>query len=290
MSQLINQLYAEQLTEQGLAELRAKYPTTLVMDMAQDAEFKAARKIRTERNQLVEKIETRRKGVQAEIKTRGDSLIVEVDKIFNPIITKFELEDASRKKEAARLKLLEDEKIKASKLQIQKLHSFITQCNGKDAEYIGGMIESVDLIEVESFHKETIHEAIEVKKATLAALTQLLSDTIAREKLAAERDELAKEKAKLDEEKAEFDAWKLSQKEALPTAESKKETVNEVQKPTSFMKAPIKRSMPVIEHDPIAEAYLSGFMAGYSQEESLINPELEAGKLAKQYSNDKAAA
>jgi hypothetical protein len=64
MSQLINQLYADQMTEKGLADLRAKYPSTLVMDMTQDAEFKATRKIRTERNQLVEKIETILKRVQ----------------------------------------------------------------------------------------------------------------------------------------------------------------------------------------------------------------------------------
>jgi len=70
-------------------------------------------------------------------------------------------------------------------------------------------------------------------------------------------------------------------------------TASEIKQPSAtnqFMKAPSKMSMPAIEHDPIAEAFFRGFLSGYGQQECLNTPNLEAGRLAKQYSNDKAAA
>jgi predicted phage-related endonuclease len=59
---------------------------------------------------------------------------------------------------------------------------------------------------------------------------------------------------------------------------------------TQFMKQPSKMSMPIVEHDPIAEAFFRGFLSGYAQQEFLNTPNLEAGRLAKEYSNNKTAA
>ena len=155
----------------------------------------------------------RRKDVTSEIKEHGDNLISQVTDIYDVVVAPFEVEDKRRKEEAARLKAIEEEKINESRKQIAGISGFVSQCNGKGSDYIAEMIESVDLIEVESFHKEVIHEAIEAKKNALSQLTQMLSDTKARERLAEEEAKLAEERRKMEAEKAEFEAWKRQQAE-----------------------------------------------------------------------------
>lgn len=211
MTQLIETIFKDELTQQGLEELRNRFPSDLVMDMSDDSQFKQARKFRTERNKLTEAIDRRRKDVNSEIKDYGDSLINQVTDIFNVVVEPFEAEDKRRKEEAARLKAIEEEKINESRKQIASINGFVSQCNGKDSGYIADMIESVDLIEVESFHKDVIHEAIEAKKVALSQLTQMLSDTKARERLAEEEAKLAEERRKMEAERAEFEAWKNQQ-------------------------------------------------------------------------------
>lgn len=213
MTQLIETIFKDELTQQGLEELRNRFPSDLVMDMSDDSQFKQARKFRTERNKLTEAIDRRRKDVNSEIKDYGDSLINQVTDIFNVVVEPFEAEDKRRKEEAARLKAIEEEKINESRKQIASINGFVSQCNGKDSGYIADMIESVDLIEVESFHKDVIHEAIEAKKVALSQLTQMLSDTKARERLAEEEAKLAEERRKMEAERAEFEAWKKQQAE-----------------------------------------------------------------------------
>ena len=211
MTQLIETIFKDELTQQGLEELRNRFPSDLVMDMSDDNQFKQARKIRTERNKLKEAIDRRRKDVTGEIKEYGDNLISQVTDIVDVVVSPFEVEDKRRKEEAARLKAIEEEKINESRKQIAGINGFVSQCNGKDSAYIADMIESVDLIEVESFHKDVIHEAIEAKKAALSHLTQMLSDTKARERLAEEEAKLAEERRKMEAERAEFEAWKNQQ-------------------------------------------------------------------------------
>ena len=213
MAQLIETIFKDELTQQGLEELRSRFPSDLVMDMTDDNQFKQARKIRTERNKLTEAIDRRRKDVTSEIKEHGDNLISQVTDIYDVVVAPFEVEDKRRKEEAARLKAIEEEKINESRKQIAGISGFVSQCNGKGSDYIAEMIESVDLIEVESFHKEVIHEAIEAKKNALSQLTQMLSDTKARERLAEEEAKLAEERRKMEAEKAEFEAWKRQQAE-----------------------------------------------------------------------------
>lgn len=223
MTHLIESIFKEELTQQGLADLRERFPADLVFDMADDGQFKQARKIRTERNKLNEAIDRRRKDITSEIKQHGDSLINQVTEIFDVVVAPFEVEDARRKKEADRLKAIKEERINESRRQLAGINGFISQCFGKDSSYISDVIESVDLIDVSSFHKEVVHEAIEVKRNTLAQLTQMLSDTKARELLAEEQRKMAEERRKIEAQKAEFEAWKRQQE---MQADAPKEEVN----------------------------------------------------------------
>ena len=200
MNQLIEPLFANEITKAGLAELRDKYPANLVVDMSDDANFKAARKTRTERNKLLESIKRRRLDVTSELKGYADSLEAEVTNIYDVVVTPFLAEDTKRKDEAARVQREYEEKMTAERARIAKIQNFVPDCNGKDSDYIAGSIEAVDLIDAEGFHKDVIHEAIQTKKETLAALTQLLMDTKNREKVEREQEELAAEKARLEKE------------------------------------------------------------------------------------------
>lgn len=190
MNEVLN-LFSNQITENGLEELKAKYPADLVVDMSDEAEFKNARKVRTERNKLTKAINDRRLDVTKEIKAQGDSLIEQVNEIYSVIVEPFEIEDQRRKEEAERQKRELEEKLNAERARIQNIKNFVSLSHGKDSETIAETIESVDSIETEDFHKDVIHEAIQAKRETIQALTQLLSDTKAREAVEQERAKMA---------------------------------------------------------------------------------------------------
>jgi hypothetical protein len=205
MSKLLVQIFENQLAEDGIARLRAQYPATLKINMKNDAEFKAARKTRTERNKLVEDINRRRLDVTGEIKTYGDNLINQVNEIYDVVVLPFEEEDQARKIEAAREAKELAEKLEAESKRIKAIYEMYNDCRGKSSDHIQGIIEAVDLIETECFHKDLIHEAIEVKKDTLKDLTQLLSDTISREKFEAQRLEMEQKQAEADEKQRKIE-------------------------------------------------------------------------------------
>lgn len=191
MSNEVLNLFSNQITESGLEELRAQYPTDLVVDMSVESEFKNARKIRTERNKLVKAINERRLDVTRELKSKGDSLIEQVEEIYSVIVEPFEIEDQRRKEEAERVKRELEELLAGERARIESIKGFISQSVGKSSETIAETIESVDSIETENFHKDVIHEAIQAKKDTIASLTQMLADTKARETVEAERAKMA---------------------------------------------------------------------------------------------------
>lgn len=187
MNNEVRNLFHNQITENGLDELKAKYPADLVVDMTNEAEFKAARKTRTEKNKLTKAINDRRLDLTKELKAQGDSLIEQVEEIYSVIVEPFEIEDKRRKEEAERQKRELEEKLNAERSRIDSIRNFVNLSQGKDSETIAETIESVDSIETEDFHKDVIHEAIQAKRETLQALTQLLADTKARESVEAER-------------------------------------------------------------------------------------------------------
>lgn len=190
MTKIIKQIYSNEITEAGLSQLREKYPEDLVVDMSDDSEFKAARKTRTERNKLTEAIKRRRLDVTGELKNYGDSLVEQINNIYDVVVLPFEKEDKAKKEKAAEEARKHKELIDSEVKKIKGIYGFVDDCRGKDSKHIQGIIEAVDLIDVDVFHKDVIHEAIEAKKATLHDLAQLLSDTITREKVEAEREEL----------------------------------------------------------------------------------------------------
>ena len=97
MSELIK-IYQDEITQQGIKELRDRYPANVVYDMSDEEQFKEARKTRTERNKLVEAINRRRIDTANEIKTIGDSLIGDINGIYEVVVKPFEIEDQRRKR------------------------------------------------------------------------------------------------------------------------------------------------------------------------------------------------
>lgn len=187
---LVEVVFQEDLTKQGIANLRKQYPKSFSLDMAQDDEFKQGRKIRTERNKLVKAINDRRIGFTNELKAYGDELISKVDVIYDPIINAFELEDTRRKEEAARIAKEREEFLNNQRTEIYGMRSFIEQSKNQNSQFIADTIEAVDLIETESFDKELIHEAIDTKKDVLETLNNMYQAAKAAEAVEAEREQL----------------------------------------------------------------------------------------------------
>lgn len=186
---LVEVIFQNELTAAGLAELRAKYPSDVVTDMSVEENFKQARKTRTEMNKLVDAINRRRIDVSSEIKAHGDSLIKQVTDIYSVVVQPFEIEDQRRKDIAAEEKRKYDEKIAAERAQIKEISDWVTFCNGRSPAEIQGIIEAVDLIDTAGFHKDLIHEAIEVKDSTLNSLSGMLQQAIVNEQADKHRKE-----------------------------------------------------------------------------------------------------
>lgn len=195
MNDLVESAFSEELTQQGLKDLRKKYPAKLKLDMSDDAVFKAARKTRTERNNLSKLISRRRLDITDELKTYADSLIDQVAGIFDVVVIPFEKEANVRKVAAEKAEKEREELLKKECKEIAAIADFYDSSVNLTSEEIAGIIEAVDMIEVDHFDKELIHEAMEVKKTTLSKLDSLMSDVKAREILAVEREKLAEESA-----------------------------------------------------------------------------------------------
>jgi len=222
MTQIIKQVYSNQITENELSRLRLKYPKNLIVDMSNDVEFKAARKVRTERNKLAAAINRRRIDVTNELKSHGDLLIEQVTEAYDPLVSQFEIEDAARKQKAAEKEVARQKVIDAWIDEVNVMSGFVDSCRGKDSKYIQGTIEAVDLIDISEFHKDVIHTAIQTKKRVLRELSQILVDTINREKVEAEREKLWLEREKYNsindgnkEAIGEFAAIELGMSELL---------------------------------------------------------------------------
>lgn len=186
---LVEVIFQNELTAAGLADLRAKYPADVVTDMSVEENFKRARKTRTEMNKLVDAINRRRIDVSSEIKTHGDNLIKQVTDIYSVVVQPFEIEDQRRKDIAAEEKRKYDEKISAERAQIKEISDWVMFCNGKSPAEIQDIIEAVDLIDTAGFHKDLIHEAIEVKDSTLNSLSGMLQQAIINEQADKQRQD-----------------------------------------------------------------------------------------------------
>lgn len=210
---LVEIVFQEDLTKQGLADLRKKYPKKLTLDMKDDDDFKEGRKIRTERNKLVESIKRRRLDFTAEVKTYADDLSAKVNDIFKPIVVAFEDEDTFRKEEAARKAAEREAFLNKQRQEIAGIRYFIEQCKGQPAKFIADTIESVDLIETDIFDKELIHEAIDTKKEVLETLNGMYQAAKAAEAVEAEREQLRiQQEAIAQQERLQKQAQEIEQR------------------------------------------------------------------------------
>jgi hypothetical protein len=235
MNEIIEKLFSNEITENGLVELQKKYPKNLKRNMKNETEFKAARKTRTEMNKLVEKIDQRRKDASTELKDFGDSLISQVTDIYDVVVLPFKKENQFRTEEATKEKRKLEERLTKERAKIKEITTMLDDCINQTSEHISNIIEAVDLIETDIFHKDVIHEAIETKKETLQSLNQLLFDAKAREKLAVEREELAKKQKELDKSQKITDRInKLKSQPIDFIGKSSTEIKNQISKLRSF--------------------------------------------------------
>ena len=193
-------VFQNELTEQGLKDLRTQYPKDLVVDMTSDTEFKKARKIRTERNKLCDAIKRRRLDVTKELKDYSDSLIGDISDIYDVIVLPFEAEDQRRKEieaeKARKLELI----LNKQREEIAGIRNFLSDAVNSSSDEISGMLDAVGNIDATDFHKDLIHEAMETIKDVKSQLTSMMVAKIESERLA-EEHRIAEEARKESEAK-----------------------------------------------------------------------------------------
>ena len=192
-------VFENELTEKGLSDLRKKYPSDLVFDMSNDLVFKAGRKVRTERNKLIDSIKDRRLEVTKQLKDFGDNLSDTVTDIYSVQVDPFEEEDKRRKEAALAEKLKLDKLLAEQRTQIAGIRQFLTDAISATSEQISGMVDAVGNIDAKDFHKELVHEAIGVIDDVKSTLADMLLKQIDSERLQEEAI-IAEEKAKAAEE------------------------------------------------------------------------------------------
>ncbi|WPJ21814.1 chromosome segregation protein [Pseudoalteromonas phage vB_Pun_Y3] len=212
-TQIIPFVFSESVTETTLRNLRKQYPKKLNLDMTIEADFKAARKIKTQRNKVAKDINDKRISYCNDVKAYGDNLIIELDKIYTPYISAFEIEDKRRKEETARIAKEREAFLNKQRQKIADISYFIEQCKGQPTKFIADTIESVDLIETDTFDKEIIHEAIGIKKEVLETLSGMYQAAKAAEAVALEREKLRiQQEAMAQKERLQKQAQEIEQR------------------------------------------------------------------------------
>lgn len=198
-------VFKSELTAQGLADLRAKYPSDLVVDMKDEEAFKAARKVRTERNKLTAAIDDRRKDVVKILKDHGDNLISQVNEIYSVIVDPFEAEDERRKKIAAEEKARHEKMLAEQRELISGFRSYITDANKSEAtsEDVSGMVDALSNVDFECFHQEVVHEAMAAVKEVSEQLGAILVQKIEAERIKKQMEEAEKARAEEEAKRAE---------------------------------------------------------------------------------------
>jgi hypothetical protein len=185
-------VFKGQLTQDGLEELRKKYPADLVVDMTNEQAFKDARKTRTERNKLTEAINKRRLGVSNDLKEYAGGLMTEVEEIYAVIVGPFEEEDAKRKKKAEEEKLKLEKLLAEQRSQIESIKQYEAEALKSTSDQISGMIDAIGNINPSSFHKDLVHEVIDVIDDVKAKLSDMLIKQVETERLKEESDKSEK--------------------------------------------------------------------------------------------------
>ncbi|MGL4518049.1 MAG: hypothetical protein ACRCUH_15320 [Shewanella sp.] len=201
--------FKNQLTQDGLAELRARFPADVIRDMTDEETFKSARKDRTECNKLVEAISRRRIDFTNNLKAYSDSLEAEVKEIFDVVVVPFEIEDKRRKDEARRIKQEHEDMLAGQRKQLDDIKAWIETAKETDSiEEISSLIDAVSNIEAEQFHKDIIHEVLETLKNVKDSLGEILTQKIEKQRL--EKEAEAAIKAKQEAEAAILEAKRIS--------------------------------------------------------------------------------
>ena len=204
----LSSTFKGQLTETGLADLKVRFPSNLVIDMTNDDNLKQARKDRTECNKLVECINRRRIDFSTDLKLHGDALIAEVKEIFDVVVIPFEKEDKRRKDLAEELRLKHEKLLKAEREQLEDIRGYVDTAKESDPDDISSLIDGLGNIEITDFHQDLAHEVATTLKEVNTELTNILMQKIETKRLKAANEAaeeaalLAKEAAKLAEESA----------------------------------------------------------------------------------------
>jgi hypothetical protein len=103
------------------------------------------------------------------------------------VVEPFEIEDKRRKDIEKQKKEQHEALIKSEREKITAISAWVSECIGKSSSEIQDIIEAVDMIDTSLFHKDVIHEAIDVKQKTISQLGQSLSQAIQSEQAEAQR-------------------------------------------------------------------------------------------------------
>lgn len=190
-------IFDEAVTQQALEDIESKHKD-LVHDFTNEEEFKAARKIRTEMNKLLDQVD--RVGIDAakEVTDKRNYLKEQIEKAYSGTVAPFLLEDGKRKAEAARIKKEKEDRIAEQKQKLDMIKGSSARAIHLSIDEINEILQDVMDIDIDFFDDDLKQEAEAAKNISLAQLQDAY-------KFAKQKDEMRKEREIREAELADKD-------------------------------------------------------------------------------------
>ena len=212
-------IYGDTITQDEINKIKEKH-TGLVHDFSNEEEFKAARKVRTEMNKILDAVD--RIGIDAaqDITDMRNFLKEEIESAYSGTVAPFLIENQKRLDEAKRVKKEKEERIAQQKTQLDKIKGASARAIHLPIDDIDEILQDIMNIDIDFFDENLKQEAEAAKNISLAQLQDAYKFAQQKDEMRKERElreaELADKDDELEKLKAQLAA--LQPKEELPKA------------------------------------------------------------------------
>ena len=216
-------IFADTVTDKAINEIAEKH-NDLVHDFTNDEEFKAARKVRTEMNKLIEKVDTVGIAAAKQVTELRNELKGSIENAYSGTVTPFLIEDQRRKNEAKRIKEEKEARLAEQSAKLAMIKGASARAIHLPIDDIEDILQEVMSIDLSLFDEDMQQEAKASKEISLAQLKDAF-------KFASQKEEMRKsqeiQKAELADKDDEIARLKALLKKDQPKQEEKEATLSD---------------------------------------------------------------
>jgi len=153
-NEMIVALFADSVTDQGIKDIIAKHDPSVVLDMRNEVEFKAARKVRTEMNKLIENIDRIGIDASSQVTQMRSDLKARVESAYSPTVKPYMIEDQKRKDEKKRVAEEKKSREAEQKAKIDEIKGASNRAMHLPIDDLEDILQSVCDVDLDWFDEE----------------------------------------------------------------------------------------------------------------------------------------